>query len=207
LLLPQLVERGSISPQAVEYLRAQIRDRRSILIAGATNSGKTNFLNALLQIAVEVSAASTRFVVIEDVPEIVCPAADTLIARTSDTVTLWDLVRATMRSSPDRIVVGEIRGSEAYPFLDISSSGHPGVMATIHAETPRGALHRLNRLARRGDPDVPNQYELIAEVIHVIVCLAGGSAGRRVSAIAELAGWSDSTGFQLSTPPGLVPAC
>jgi Flp pilus assembly CpaF family ATPase len=203
--LPDLVGLGSLTQAAAEFLAAKLAARRSILIAGPTYSGKTSFLNALLHIAV-AQAPAARYVVLEDVPEVVCPADDTLTARTSDHVSLWDLTRATMRSSPDRIVVGEIRGAEAYPFLDVAASGHPGVLATIHAETPRGALHRLNRLARRGDPEIPDQFELIAEVINVVVCLTGGSSGRRVCALAELLGWSRESGFELVSPPGLLPA-
>lgn len=205
-LLPELVERGFLSALAADYLTEQLRLKKGILIAGPTNSGKTNFLNALLDALVRAGAPNARFVVLEDVPEIICPADDTLIARTTDQVTLWDLVRATLRSSPDRIVIGEIRGAEALPFLDIASSGHPGVLATLHAEAPQGALNRLNRLARRGDPDLPDQFELIAEVIRVVVCLTGGSLGRRVSEIAEVQAWSPALGFQLSTPP-VMPAC
>ena len=202
-LLPDLVARGFLSARAADYLRERLRARKGVLIAGPTNSGKTNFLNALLDAVVREAVPEPRFVVLEDVPEIVCPADDTLIARTTGTVTLWDLVRSTMRSSPDRIVVGEIRGAEAFPFLDIASSGHPGVLATLHAETPLGALHRLNRLARRADPELPDQLDLIAEVIHVVVCLTGGSLGRRVSAIAQVDGWSPGVGFELSFPPVL----
>jgi Flp pilus assembly CpaF family ATPase len=204
LKLPELIELGSISQTASDYLAHQIADRRSILVVGPTNSGKTNFLNALLHLAVDVCPSNTRFVVIEDVPELLCPAPDTLFARTSEKVTLWHLVRATMRSSPDRIVIGEIRGPEAYPFLDIASSGHPGVFATLHAETPLGALRRLNRLARLADSELPDQFELIAEVIHVVVALSGGSRGRRVTSIAEVTGWSREQGIKLQPASAIV---
>jgi Flp pilus assembly CpaF family ATPase len=202
-LLPELVSMGTLSAAQAEYLTKQLADRESILAAGPTNSGKTNLLNALLHVSVAVNPPNSRYMVIEDVPEIRCPAEDCQYCRTTPEVTLWHLVRATMRSSPDVIVVGEIRGQEAYPFLDIASSGHGGVLASIHAETPIGALKRLNRLARQGDPDVPDQFELIAEVVSVVVCLTGGSLGRRVSAVAEVRGWSRETGFDLITPPGL----
>jgi Flp pilus assembly CpaF family ATPase len=199
-LLPELIALGSVRQAAAEFLTAKLAANLGILIAEPTNSGKTSFLNALLHAAVALDPKA-RYVVLEDVPEIVCPAADTQQCRTSEHVTLWDLARATLRSSPDRIVVGEIRGAEAYPFLDVGDSGHPGILATLHASTPRGALLRLNRLARRGDPDIPDQFELIADVIKVVVCLTGGSAGRRVSAIAEVDGWSRDSGFLLSHLP------
>lgn len=198
-LLPALVASGCLDAGTASYLSDRVKDRASILIAGPTNSGKTNFLNALVHEAVSADPAA-RYVVLEDVPEIVCPAADTQVARTSDSVSLWELVRATMRSSPDRIIVGELRGAEAYPFLDIASSGHPGVLATIHAETPLGALRRLNRLARLANAELPDQGELIAEVLQIVVCLSGSSRGRRVSAITELQGWRPDTGFLLQPP-------
>jgi Flp pilus assembly CpaF family ATPase len=203
-LLPELVELGALPPEAVPFLTEQLSQHLTFLVAGPTNSGKTNFLNALLYTAVEVNDPSTRFLVIEDVPELRCPAPDTQYSRTTQSVTLWDLVRATMRSSPDLIVVGEIRGTEAFPFLDLASSGHRGVLATIHAETPLGALHRLNRLARRSNPDIPDQYDLIAEEVDLVVCLTGGSKGRRVTAIQTIDGWSADQGFALSTPPALA---
>ncbi len=202
-LLPELISMGTLSTTQEAYLRGQLAERHSILVAGPTNSGKTNFLNALLDVSVAVNPPNSRYMIIEDVPEIRCPAEDCQYCRTTPEVTLWHLVRATMRSSPDVIVVGEVRGQEAYPFLDIASSGHGGVLASIHAETPIGALKRLNRLARQGDPDVPDQFELIAEVVSVVVCLTGGSLGRRVSAVAELRGWSRDSGFDLFTPPEL----
>lgn len=198
-LLPALVTSGCLDPATADYLSGQVKRRASILIAGPTNSGKTNFLSALLHEAVRAEPAA-RYIVLEDVPEIVCPAADTQVARTSDSVSLRDLVRATMRSSPDRIVVGELRGAEAYPFLDIASSGHPGVLTTIHAATPLGALARLNRLAKLDNPDLPDQNELIAQVLQIVVCLSGSSLGRRVSAVAELHGWCPETGFRLEPP-------
>jgi type IV secretion system protein VirB11 len=201
--IPDLVRFGTLTQAAADYLATQVANRRSVLVCGPTNSGKTSFLNALLWVAASVSPPGTRWVVLEDVPEILCPAADCLVARTCQSTTLWDLVRATMRSSPDRIVVGELRGAEAYPFLDIASSGHPGVLATLHAETPLGALTRLNRLARLGDPEGADKLDLIAEVIHTVVCLTGGSSGRRVSAIAEIHGWTRSGGFEFTLPPVL----
>jgi len=186
LLLPELIERRTLSETAAEYLINLVVHRKSVLIVGPTNSGKTNFLNALLHAAVARGSGAERWAILEDVPEIRCPAKDHVVARTGPNTTLWDLVRATMRFSPDRIVVGELRGAEAYPCLDIAASGHPGILATLHAETPLGALFRLDRLARLASPELPPQHELIAEVITAVVCLTGGSAGRRVSAIAEI---------------------
>ncbi len=200
LLLDELIELGTLTLAEATCLREAIAKKDSILVVGPTNSGKTNLLNALLHVSIATHPGNTRYVVLEDVPEIVCPAADVSYARTTPTVTLWDLVRATMRSSPDFIVVGEIRGNEAFPFLDLAASGHGGVLASIHADTPLGALNRLNRLARRNDPDVPDQHELIAEVVQTVVCLTGGSLGRRVSAIARIKGWNRMSGYALDWP-------
>lgn len=206
LTLPELVDRRSLSHHSAEHLVDSFLRRKSILIAGATNSGKTSFLNALLKEALTRSDnRDERWIVLEDVPEVRCDAPDVLISRTSPGVTLWDLVRATMRASPTRIVVGELRGKEAYPFLDLASSGHPGVLATIHAEEPLGALLRLNRLARLAGTDLADQHELIASVISVVVCLACTPKGRRVTHIADVVGWSARDGYDLS-PLVLEPA-
>jgi Flp pilus assembly CpaF family ATPase len=201
--LADLVENDTLSTSQADYLISAIRFGRTVLVAGPTNSGKTTLLNALLEAAVSTLDPTTRFLIIEDVPELRCPAPDTKYSRTSPNVTLWDLVRATMRSSPDRIVVGELRGKEAYPFLDLAASGHGGVLASIHAETPLGALNRLNRLSRLGGDDVPDQSELIAEVVHAVACMKGGSRGRRLTALEELRGWSKTNGFFLETPAEL----
>ena len=94
-------------------------------------------------------------------------------------MTLADLVKSALRTSPNRLIVGEVRGAEALDLLDAWATGHPGGVATVHASTAAGALLRLDRLAQRAN--VPPQAPLIAEAIHLIVVIEGGNAGRTVS--------------------------
>lgn len=129
----------------VAYLRAAIRARRTILISGGTSTGKTTFLNALLR---EMPAAD-RLVLVEDTPEIRLAAANAvgLVAVKGEMgearVTANDLLQASLRLRPDRIILGELRGEEAVSFLRAVNTGHPGSVSTIHANSPEGALEQL----------------------------------------------------------------
>jgi type IV secretion system protein VirB11 len=112
-------------------------------------------------------------------------------------VDLHDLVRIGVRCHPDVFVVGEVRGRDAYPFLDSMATGHGGGMCTIHAGSPQGALMRLNRLARLGASGESHQHELIAEVIRLVVQMAWVGSAPRVLEIVRIAGWLDGRGYEL----------
>ena len=157
----------------------------NILIAGGTNSGKTTLANALL-LEITDRFPNERIVILEDTVELQCVARDHLALRTGLGLTLAQLVRSTLRTSPNRIVVGEVRGSEALDLLDVWATGHPGGVGTCHATSAKGALLRLDRLAQRNN--VPSQIPLIAEAIHLVVVMQGGNAGRRVANVARVRG-------------------
>lgn len=133
------------------FLRHAVRARKTILVSGGTSTGKTTFLNALLR---EVEPYE-RLVLIEDTPEIKLKHANVigLVAVRGElgeaSVTFDDLLTATLRMRPDRIIVGELRGSEAGTFLHAANTGHPGSMTTIHANSTKGALEQLAMLSRR----------------------------------------------------------
>jgi type IV secretion system protein TrbB len=197
LLFPELVETGSATPLQYEVLQGALRAGDSIIVSGATKSGKTNLVNALLHELVSIRP-DIRVVVLEDTPEIVCPARDTLRMVTVETrVDLHDLVRIGVRCHPDVFVVGEVRGRDAYPFLDSMATGHGGGMCTIHAGSPQGALARLNRLARLGAAGETQQHELIAEVIRLVVQMAWVGSAPRILAIVRIAGWLEGRGYEL----------
>jgi P-type conjugative transfer ATPase TrbB len=181
--LDQYVEAGTLAPAHRDALAAAVRARRNILIAGGTASGKTTLVNAVLH---DIAAACPRdrIVVLEDTVELQCTAPDTLALRTSDTVRLRDLVKVALRTSPDRIVVGEVRDEAALDLLDAWQTGHPGGVATLHANDPLAALNRLDRLAQRANAGP--QADLVADAIHLIVMIAGGSSGRRVTQLAQV---------------------
>lgn len=185
---------GVITPPQHAALRDAVADHESVLVAGGTASGKTTLANALLLEITEQFPAE-RVVILEDTVELQCAARDRLALRTGRQVTLAALVKSALRASPNRIVVGEVRGAEALDLLDAWATGHPGGVATLHASSAEGALLRLDRLAQRAN--VPPQRALVAEAIDLVVVLRGGNAGRRVVDIARVAGLRADGSFLL----------
>lgn len=139
--LRALLEAGKAS----EFLRAAVRARKNIVVAGGTSTGKTTFLNALLK---EIPREE-RLILIEDAPEVQLdhPNAVGLVAVRGDQgearVTAEDLLQASLRMRPDRIILGELRGREAASFLRAVNTGHPGSITTVHADSPAGAVDQI----------------------------------------------------------------
>ena len=186
---------GVMSPAQAEALRVAIVERRNILVAGGTSTGKTTLVNALLA---EVSKTCDRVVLIEDTRELQCSAPNLVALRTKDgVVSLSDLVRAALRLRPDRIPIGEVRGAEALDLLKAWGTGHPGGVGTLHAGSALGALRRLEQLLQEAVVTVPRA--LIAETIDVIAVLSGRGAQRRLSELARVQGLGP-TGDYLLTP-------
>lgn len=189
-LLEDYVAEGIMPAEAAVLLRTAVADRLNILVAGGTSSGKTTLANALLA---EMASVDARVILIEDTRELQCPLPDTVALRTrAGAASMTDLVRSTMRLRPDRIVVGEVRGPEALDMLKAWNTGHPGGIATVHANSARAALTRIEQLVQEAVVTVPRQ--LIAEAIDIIVFIAGRGAGRRVAAIVRVAGLDPRTG-------------
>jgi type IV secretion system protein VirB11 len=189
-LLEDYVAEGIMPAEAAELLRTAVADRLNILVAGGTSSGKTTLANALLA---EMASVDARVILIEDTRELQCPLPDTVALRTrAGAASMTDLVRSTMRLRPDRIVVGEVRGPEALDMLKAWNTGHPGGIATVHANSARAALTRIEQLVQEAVVTVPQQ--LIAEAIDIIAFIAGRGAGRRVAAVVRVAGLDPRTG-------------
>ena len=187
--LDDYVAAGVLAPVQADILRAAVAERLNILIAGATSAGKTTLANALLA---EVARQDERVVILQDVPELQCAAADCVTLRTRPgVVSMADLVRSTLRLRPDRIVVGEVRGGEALDLLKAWNTGHPGGLSTVHANSARSALYRLEHLVQECVVAVPRR--LIAEAIDLVVFIRGRGTGRRVETLARVTGL-DSTG-------------
>jgi P-type conjugative transfer ATPase TrbB len=191
--LADYVRDAAMTLSEAAYLSRAVRERRNILICGGTGSGKTTLANALLA---EIAADQERVVLIEDTRELECHFADMVALRARPGVSsLRDLVRSTLRLRPDRIIVGEVRGAEALDLLKAWNTGHPGGIATMHANSASAALFRLEQLVQEAIPQVPRS--LIAEAIDVIVFLSGNSLGRRVETIAALNGLSADGHYRL----------
>jgi type IV secretion system protein VirB11 len=200
--LDEYVAAGILSEDQRAALRTAVSSRWSILVVGGTNSGKTTLVNAILR-EITDQFPQERIVILEDTVELQCSAPDHLAMRTGPNVTLAELVRSTLRTSPDRIVVGEVRGPEALDLLDAWATGHPGGVATVHASTPEGALLRLDRLAQRAN--VPSQAALIAEAVDLIALIEGGNRGRRVSELVRVNGLTLDGQFILNRSPESTP--
>src|SRR5207253_855752 len=178
------VRDGMISAEDARTLAMAAVERRNILVAGGTSSGKTTLANALLA---EIAAFDERVILIEDTRELQCAAPDTVALRTRPgMVSMADLVRSTLRLRPDRIVVGEVRGAEALDMLKAWNTGHPGGIATVHANSAAAALYRLEQLIQEAVVTVPRR--LIADAIDVVVFIAGRGSGRRIDSILSVAG-------------------
>ena len=182
--LDAILQKGQI----LQFLRQAVRNGKTILVSGGTATGKTTFLNALLK---EIPA-DERVIVIEDTPEIQLarPNGVGLVAVKGDLgearVGVNELLQAALRMRPDRLLVGEVRGAEAFTFLRAINTGHPGSITTVHADSPRGALEQIAFMALQAGTNLA-RAEIIAyarEVIDIIVQLARTGGRRRVAAIA-----------------------
>jgi type IV secretion system protein VirB11 len=197
---------GIMTANQAAALRSAVAERRNILVAGGTSTGKTTLTNALLA---EVAKTNDRVVLIEDTRELQCAAPNLVALRTKDGVaTLSELVRSSLRLRPDRIPIGEVRGAEALDLLKAWGTGHPGGIGTIHAGTALGALRRLEQLIQEAVVTVPRP--MIAETINVIAVLAGRGAQRRLVDLATVRGLSDAGDYVLAStapdPDDLIPA-
>lgn len=178
------VRDGLMAAETARLLSLAVTGRRNLLIAGGTSSGKTTLANALLG---ELATRDERVILIEDTRELQCAAADTVALRTRPgVVSMADLVRSTLRLRPDRIIIGEVRGREALDLLKAWNTGHPGGIATVHANSAAAALHRLEQLIQEAVVTVPRH--LIAEAIDLIVFIDGRGTERRVGVPLAVAG-------------------
>jgi pilus assembly protein CpaF len=189
-----LISFGTLTAQMAEFLDTCVKVRKNIVISGGTGSGKTTLLNVLSSYIPETE----RIVTIEDAAELQL-AQDHWIQLESrpaniegkGEITIRDLVRNSLRMRPDRIVVGECRGGEALDMLQAMNTGHDGSLTTLHANTPRDALSRLETMVLMSGMELPMKAirEQIANAVNLIVQqtrFADGS--RRIAAISEISG-------------------
>ncbi len=191
---------GIMTQAQAVVLRRAVAERRNILVAGGTSTGKTTLTNALLA---EVAKTADRVVLIEDTRELQCQAPNLVALRTKDgVVSLSDLVRSSLRLRPDRIPIGEVRGAEALDLLKAWGTGHPGGIGTIHAGTGIGALRRLEQLIQEAVITVPRA--LIAETINVVAVLTGRGSERRLAELVQVTGLGQAGDYAIS-PAGDQP--
>ena len=193
--LDDYVEAGIMRADQAAALRDAVESRKNTLVAGGTSTGKTTLTNALLA---EVAKTEDRVVLIEDTRELQCKAPNLVALRTKDgIVSLSELVRSSLRLRPDRIPIGEVRGSEALDLLKAWGTGHPGGIGTIHAGSGLGALRRLEQLIQEAVVTVPRA--LIAETIEVVAVLAGRGAERRLAELVAVRGLGSNGDYVLNS--------
>jgi type IV secretion system protein VirB11 len=182
--LDDYVQSGIMPVAYARALREAVRQRQNIIIAGSTGSGKSTLANAILA---EMAQRGDRVVTIEDTPELQCIAPNHLALYTREGVaTMQQLVKDTMRCRPDRIIVGEVRDGAALDLLKAWGTGHPGGVATLHANGTRATLTRLEQLVQEVVIVVPRT--LIADTVNLIVFIERVPRGRQVTDLAEVTG-------------------
>ncbi len=199
LTVEDLMRLGTLTPDMVAVLRAMVRSRLNILVSGGTGSGKTTLLNCLSSFIPD----QERIVTIEDSAELQLqqPHVCRLETRPPNIegrgeVTQRDLVRNSLRMRPDRIIVGEVRGGESLDMLQAMNTGHDGSISTIHANTPRDSISRLEMMMQMSGFNLPTRAmrQQISSALDLIVSTARLTDGsRKVTSVSEVAGMEGDT--------------
>jgi pilus assembly protein CpaF len=194
----QLVQLKSISPEMMEMLAAAVRARISIVVSGGTGAGKTTFLNILSQYIPQ----GERLVTIEDAAELRLAQQNIVRLETrppniegNGAIRQRQLLINSLRMRPDRIIIGEVRGEEAFDMLQAMNTGHEGSMTTIHANTPRDALSRLESMVSMTNLNIPERTvrQQMASAISLVVQISRMSDGtRKVVTISEITGMEEN---------------
>lgn len=187
--LQDYLENGILSPEQVEALRGAVLSRKNILIVGGTGSGKTTLTNAIIDSIVDLTPFD-RIVIIEDTAELQCKAENANLFRTTENTSMNSCLKLTMRMRPDRILVGEVRGREALDLLKAWNTGHPGGIATVHANSAFGGLIRMEQLIAEGT--TAPMEKLIAEAVNIVVFIEKTAGGRRVKEILRVDGYDQA---------------
>lgn len=184
--LKDYVEQGIMTHEQRALIETAIRDRNNILIAGGTGSGKTTLTNAAIRHIAEASPKD-RIVIIEDTRELQCESPNYTPLKVTRDIDMTGLLMSTMRIRPDRIIVGEVRDGAALALLKAWNTGHPGGIATLHANSAEAALIRMEQLVAEASSE--QQRELIAEAVHMIVFIARRDGKRRVEQVLRVDGY------------------
>ncbi|MFH1476096.1 MAG: ATPase, T2SS/T4P/T4SS family [Verrucomicrobiota bacterium] len=194
LTMPELIQLGTLAQEMADFLRVCVQLRKNIVVSGGTGSGKTTFLNVVGSFLPDTD----RIVTIEDSAELRLPQTHVVRLESRPpnmegrgAVAIRDLLRNALRMRPDRIVIGECRGGESLDMLQAMNTGHDGSMTTVHANSPRDVIARLETMTLMSGVELPSRAirEQIASAIHLVVQTARLSDGtRKVTHITEISG-------------------
>ena len=181
--LEDYVAGGAMTAAQAEVIRSAIAAKLNIIVAGGTGSGKTTLTNAILA-EIVAHLPEDRLVILEDTAEIQCSAENAVCLHTSDTVEMARLLKSTMRLRPDRIIVGEVRDGAALTLLKAWNTGHPGGIATIHSNTARSALQRLEQLT--AEVSQQPMQAVIGDAVDLIIAIERTPKGRQITEILHV---------------------
>lgn len=184
--LDDYVKSRVMTERQAGIIRNAVASRLNIVISGGTGSGKTTLANAVIA-EISEAAPDDRILILEDTAEIQCPADNIVALHTSDTVDMARLLKSTMRLRPDRIIVGEVRDGAALTLLKAWNTGHPGGVATVHANTAESALRRLEQLTAEASQQP--MREVIGESVDLIVSIERTTRGRVLRDILHVEGF------------------
>ena len=181
-----------ITSDQASVIRQAVTAKKNILISGGTCSGKTTLTKTIIELAHQTGQPGERFLIIEDTRELHCNAKNVVHIHAFTRELLSRFTQVAMRLRPDRVILGEVRGREAYDLMYLLNSGHPGSFTTIHANNCRLALHKFLMLARESGEDVHPQR--VVECFDIVISIRRTDHGLRVEEIAKVVG-HDSSDF------------
>lgn len=166
--LSSYVDSGRASPEDADILREAVKSRKNILVVGGTGTGKTTFVNAIIN-EMKLLTPQHRILILEDTAELQCSMDNFVAMRSNDGFSMQDLLKIVMRQRPDRIIVGEVRGKEALDMIKAWNTGHPGGVCTVHANDARAGLLRIEQLI--SEISQTPMRELVGEAIDIVAFL------------------------------------
>lgn len=198
MTMEKLLGYGAITPEAVDFLKKLVVSRHNIFIAGGTGSGKTTFLNALSNFIPQwervITIEDSAELQIRNVPNLVSLETRKANSKEANEITIRDLIKASLRMRPDRIIVGEVRGEEALDMLQAMNTGHDGSLSTGHANSPEGMLSRLETMVLTGSADLPLdaiRMQISSAVDYIVHLSRLRDFSRKVMSITEVTGYEN----------------
>ncbi len=188
--IEEYISANILTTTQAEIIKEAVISRKNILISGGTCSGKTTLTKTIIDLATKLGSPGERFVIIEDTKELYCTAKNIVSIHAYTREMLSRFTQTAMRLRPDRVILGEVRGREAYDLMYLLNSGHPGSFTTIHANDSRLALHKFLMLARESGEDVHPQR--VVECFDIVISIKRTERGLRVEEISKVIGYEVS---------------